>query len=309
MPRLSSIPVNQWNRPMNLILHAEFIAPDIKKFVIDAPLIARKAQPGQFVILRVWEKGERIPITIVDGDAVNGAVTLIVQGLGKTTRQMNLLKTGDYLHDIVGPLGQATHIENFGLAVCISGGVGTAEALPIAKALKAAGNNVISIIGARQKALVICEAEMRAVCDEVFVTTDDGSYGQPGLVTDVLKTILTRERKPDFVLAVGPLPMMQGVAEMTRPFAIKTMVSLNSIMIDGTGMCGGCRATVGGKTVFVCVDGPEFDAHQVNFSEIARRQKQFSEHEKISIDILNTQPDKAQHQCRLSKVISDTSLT
>lgn len=294
---------------MNLIQSAEFIAPDIKKFVIEAPLIARKAQPGQFVILRVWEKGERIPITIVNGDAENGTVTLIIQGLGKTTRQMNLLKSGDYVHDIVGPLGQATHIEKFGLAVCVSGGVGTAEALPIAKALKAAGNTVIAIIGAREKALVICEDEMRAICDEVFVTTDDGSYGQPGLVTDVLKNIIARERKPDFVLAVGPLPMMRAVSELTRPSAIKTMVSLNSIMIDGTGMCGGCRATVGGKTVFVCVDGPEFDGHQVNFTEIAGRQRQFNEQEKISVDIINNQPEKVQHQCRLSKVITETSLS
>jgi len=294
---------------MNLIQNAEFIAPDIKRFIIEAPLIARKAQPGQFVILRVWEKGERIPITIVNGNAENGTVTLIIQGLGKTTRQMNLLKSGDYVHDIVGPLGQATHIENFGLAVCVSGGVGTAESLPIAKALKAVGNTVIAIIGAREKDLVICEVEMRAICDEVFVTTDDGSYGQPGLVTDVLKTIIAREHKPDFVLAVGPLPMMRAVSEMTRPSAIKTMVSLNSIMIDGTGMCGGCRATVGGKTVFVCVDGPEFDGHQVNFAEIAGRQRQFNEQEKISATIINTQPEKVQHQCRLSKVITETSLS
>ncbi len=292
---------------MNRILKAEFIAPDIKKFVIEAPLIARKAQPGQFVILRVWEKGERIPITIVNGDPKNGTVTLIIQGLGKTTRQMNMLNSGDHVHDLVGPLGQATHIENFGLAVCVSGGVGTAEALPIAKALKAAGNTIISIIGAREKALVICEADMRAICDEVFVTTDNGSYGTPGLVTDVLKTILGRDRKPDFVLAVGPLPMMRAVSEMTRPFAIKTMVSLNSIMVDGTGMCGGCRATVGGKTVFVCVDGPEFDGHQVNFEEIARRQKQFVIQENISAEIINKEPQKALHQCQLSKVINAIS--
>jgi len=292
---------------MYQIIHAEFIAPDIKKFVIAAALIARKAQPGQFVILRVWEKGERIPITIVNGDSEQGTVTLIIQGLGKTTRQINMLNSGDYLHDIVGPLGQATHIENFGLAVCVSGGVGTAEALPIARALKEAGNTVIAIIGTREKALVICETEMRAICDEVIVTTDDGSYGHPGLVTDVLKTIISRERKPDYILAVGPLPMMNAVSEMTRPLAIKTMVSLNSIMVDGTGMCGGCRATVGNKTVFVCVDGPEFDGHQVNFEEIARRQKQFTAQEKIATAIFNSEPQKVLHQCRLSKVIAATS--
>lgn len=292
---------------MNLILQAEFIAPDIKKFVIAAPLIARKAKPGQFVILRVWEKGERIPITIVNGDPENGTVTLIIQGLGKTTRQMNMLNSGDYVHDLVGPLGQATHIENFGLAVCVSGGVGTAEALPIARALKEAGNTVIAIIGAREKALVICEAEMRTICDEVIITTDDGSYGTHGLVTDVLKTVIARNTKPDFVLAVGPLPMMRAVSEMTRPFSIKTMVSLNSIMVDGTGMCGGCRATVDGKTVFVCVDGPEFDGHQVNFDEIARRQKQFANQEKISAEIINKEPQKVLHQCRLAKAINEIS--
>ena len=292
---------------MNLILQAEFIAPDIKKFVIAAPLIARKAKPGQFVILRVWEKGERIPITIVNGDPENGTVTLIIQGLGKTTRQMNMLNSGDYVHDLVGPLGQATHIENFGLAVCVSGGVGTAEALPIARALKEAGNTVIAIIGAREKALVICEAEMRTICDEVIITTDDGSYCIHGLVTDVLKTVIARNTKPDFVLAVGPLPMMRAVSEMTRPFSIKTMVSLNSIMVDGTGMCGGCRATVDGKTVFVCVDGPEFDGHQVNFDEIARRQKQFANQEKISAEIINKEPQKVLHQCRLAKAINEIS--
>ncbi|MDD5540405.1 MAG: sulfide/dihydroorotate dehydrogenase-like FAD/NAD-binding protein [Candidatus Marinimicrobia bacterium] len=292
---------------MNLILQAEFIAPDIKKFVIAAPLIARKAKPGQFVILRVWEKGERIPITIVNGDPENGTVTLIIQGLGKTTRQMNMLNSGDYVHDLVGPLGQATHIENFGLAVCVSGGVGTAEALPIARALKEAGNTVIAIIGAREKALVICEAEMRTICDEVIITTDDGSYGTHGLVTDVLKTVIARNTKPDFVLAVGPLPMMRAVSEMTRPFSIKTMVSLNSIMVDGTGMCGGCRATVDGKTVFVCVDGPEFDGHQVNFDEIARRQKQFANQEKISAEIINKEPQKVLHQCRLAQAINEIS--
>lgn len=292
---------------MNLILQAEFIAPDIKKFVIAAPLIARKAKPGQFVILRVWEKGERIPITIVNGDPENGTVTLIIQGLGKTTRQMNMLNSGDYVHDLVGPLGQATHIENFGLAVCVSGGVGTAEALPIARALKEAGNTVIAIIGAREKALVICEAEMRTICDEVIITTDDGSYGTHGLVTDVLKTVIARDTKPDFVLAVGPLPMMRAVSEMTRPFSIKTMVSLNSIMVDGTGMCGGCRATVDGKTVFVCVDGPEFDGHQVNFDEIARRQKQFANQEKTSAEIINKEPQKVLHQCRLAQAINEIS--
>lgn len=287
---------------MHQIITAEFIAPQIKKFIVEAPLIARKRQPGQFVILRVWEKGERIPLTIVDGDPAQGTITLIVQGIGKTTRHLNLLSAGDYIHDLVGPLGRPTHIDKFGLTVCVSGGVGTAEALPIAKALKQAGNQVIAIVGARQRELIICESEMRAVCDEVLISTDDGSYGIKGFVTQVLQDLLQRHR-PDFILAVGPLPMMAAVAEQTRPFGIKTMVSLNSIMVDGTGMCGGCRATVADKTVFVCVDGPEFDGHQVDFAEIGRRQRQFVEFEAQALREFEQTPPPV-HHCRLSEQLN-----
>lgn len=285
---------------MAKIVRAEFIAPEIKRFEIEAPLIARKQQPGQFVILRLWEKGERIPITIVGSDHKRGTITLIVQGIGKTTKQLNLLEAGDEILDLVGPLGNPTPIHHYGLTVCVSGGVGTAEALPIARALQAAGNRVIAIVGARTKELVICEAELRDFCDEVIVATDDGSYGQKGLVTVPLREVLTRVPPPNFVLAVGPLPMMKAVAEEMRPTGIKTMVSLNSIMVDGTGMCGGCRATVGGKTVFVCVDGPEFDAHQVNFDEIAQRQKQFHAAEQEALHIFQEQHRILEAGCKLN---------
>lgn len=285
---------------MNKIISAEFIAPDIKRFVIEAPLIARKRKPGQFVIVRVRENGERIPLTIVDGSPETGFITLMVQGIGKTTKTMNQLKAGEFVRDVVGPLGKPTHIEKFGVTVCVCGGVGTAEVLPIAKALKEAGNYVITIIGARTKELVIAESEMRSVCDEVIVTTDDGTYGKKGFVTEALSAILQSDRKPDFVLAVGPLPMMKAIAEMTRPYRIRTEVSLNSIMIDGTGMCGGCRANIGGKTQFVCVDGPEFDAHQVDFDQIAKRQKQFNAQEKISLDRFTQE----NHTCKLEPFIN-----
>jgi len=285
---------------MNKILSAEFIAPDIKRFVIEAPLIARKRKPGQFVIVRVRENGERIPLTIVDGSPETGFITLMVQGIGKTTKTMNQLMAGDFIQDVVGPLGKPTHIEKFGFVVCVCGGVGTAEVLPITKALKEAGNRVITIIGARTKELVVAESEMRTICDEVIVTTDDGTYGKKGFVTEVLSAILKTDRKPDFVLAVGPLPMMKAIADMTRPYKIRTEVSLNSIMIDGTGMCGGCRANIGGKTQFVCVDGPEFDAHQVDFDQIAKRQKQFVAQEKISLDRFVHE----NHTCKLDSYIN-----
>lgn len=290
---------------MNKIIHAEFLATDIKKFVIEAPLIARKRKPGQFVIIRVWENGERIPLTIVDSDESAGTITLIVQGVGKTTLLMNTLQTGDFVHDLVGPLGKPTHIENFGLVVCVSGGVGTAEVLPIAKALKAAGNTVITILGARTQELVIAEDEMKNYCDEVIITTDDGSYGRKGFVTEALWDILKREQKPNYVLAVGPLPMMKAVSEMTKPYGIHTEVSLNSIMVDGTGMCGCCRVNVGGKTLFVCVDGPEFDAHQVDFDQLAKRQRQFLPQEKVSLDYLHNHFEEAKQACKLDQMIDN----
>ena len=232
---------------------------DIKLFVIKAPRIARKQKPGQFVIVRLDESGERIPLTIADADPEAGTVTIVVQAIGKTTMLLSMLEAGDSILDVVGPLGKPSEIENFGTAVVVSGSVGTAMAYPTARELKRAGNNVISIVGARSKELVVLEDEVRAVSDETYIVTDDGSYGDKGLVTDKLKEVMAAQ-KLDYVLACGPVPMMRAVAKMTAPDNIKTMVSLNSIMVDGTGMCGGCRVLVGDKSKFACVDGPEFDA-------------------------------------------------
>jgi ferredoxin--NADP+ reductase len=268
---------------MYKIVEAEFIAPNVKRFVIEASKIAQKRKAGQFVIVRIKEEGERIPLTIADSDNSNGTITLIVQGIGKTTKELNEHKTGDYIMDVVGPLGKPSHIENFGTAISIGGGVGTAIAYPTAVALKQAGNYTIAITGGRSKEFVILENELRNVCDEVYPTTDDGSYGFHGFVTQKLNEIIDSGKKIDFVLAIGPIPMMKAVAETTRPYGIKTVVSLNPIMVDGTGMCGGCRATVGGKTVFVCVDGPEFDAHQVDFKTLTRRNSAYREMENLSL--------------------------
>ncbi len=266
------------------IVSAEFIAPDVKMFRIKAAPIANKHAAGQFVILRVHDNGERIPLTIADSDPENGHITLIVQGIGRTTKDLNRLEQGDSIPDIVGPLGMPTHIENWGRVTIVSGGVGTAEALPLGRAMKEAGNQVVSIIGARTKELVIAEELMRGICDEVIITTDDGSYGIKGLVTVPLEASLKGDDPPRMVLAIGPIPMMAAVAEVTRPYGIKTMVSLNTIMIDGTGMCGGCRATVDGETVFVCVNGPEFDGHKVDYDELKQRSRMYHEQEKQSLD-------------------------
>lgn len=264
------------------IKYAEFLAQDIKRFIIHAPKIALKRKAGQFVIVRASSNGERIPLTIADSNINDGTITIIVQGIGKTTKEINTKETGDFLLDVVGPLGKHSHIQNFGTAITIGGGVGTAIAYPTAVALKKAGNYTISIIGGRTKELIILEDEMNEICDEVFITTDDGSYGQKGLVTDKLKDLITT-RKIDFVLAIGPIPMMKAVADTTKPFGINTVVSLNPIMVDGTGMCGGCRAIVDEKTVFVCVDGPEFDAHKVNFDILNKRNKIYKDAEKEAI--------------------------
>jgi len=280
---------------MNKIIEARFLAPDIKLFKIEAPKIAQKKKAGQFIILRVHPDGERIPLTIADSSTRDGTITIIVQGVGKTTKQLNLLEAGEYIQDLVGPLGKPSEIENFGTAVSIGGGVGKAIALPTEKALKEAGNHVISIIGGRTKELVILEDEMRAVSDEVYPTTDDGSYGYHGFVTNKLQDLLNEGRKIDFVLAIGPIPMMSAVAEVTRPLGIKTVVSLNPIMVDGTGMCGGCRAIVDDKTVFVCVDGPEFDAHKVNFNILTKRNRMYLLQERISVE----------HFCKLDNKIKE----
>lgn len=283
---------------MNKIVEARFLGPDTKLFRIDAPKIAEKRKAGQFIILRVSPDGERIPLTIADSDPKAGTITIIAQGIGKTTKELNRLESGDFIQDLVGPLGKASHIENFGTAVSIGGGVGTAIAFPTAKALKEAGNHVISIIGGRSKEYVILENEMKEVCDEVYPTTDDGSYGYHGFVTDKLKDIINSGTKVDFVLAIGPIPMMKAVAEVTRPYGIKTVVSLNPIMVDGTGMCGGCRAVVDGKTVFVCVDGPEFDAHQVDFAVLTQRNRIYLEEEKTSLQ---------NHLCNLEVMAKEAS--
>jgi ferredoxin--NADP+ reductase len=280
---------------MHKIINAEFLATTIKRFEISAPKIAQKRKPGQFIIIRITEVGERIPLTIADSDSSKGTITLIVQGIGKTTKELNSLETDDYILDVVGPLGKPSHIENFGTAVSIGGGVGTAIAYPTAVALKKAGNHTISIIGGRTKEFVILEKEMRETCDEVFITTDDGSYGKHGFVTDQLKELID-QRKIDFVLAIGPIPMMKAVAEVTREKNIPTVVSLNPVMVDGTGMCGGCRATVDGKTVFVCVDGPEFDAHKVDFETLRRRNRTYLMQESDALKSYECESEKALSQ-------------
>lgn len=283
---------------MHKIISAKFLAPNIKRFEIEAPKIAAKRKAGQFVIIRINEEGERIPLTIADSDLNAGTITIIVQGIGKTTRELNSLGAGDFIMDVVGPLGKPSHIKNFGTALSIGGGVGTAIAYPTAVALKNAGNYTISIIGGRSKEFVILENEMNKVCDEVFITTDDGSYGKHGFVTDKLKELIS-SRRIDFVLAIGPIPMMKAVAEVTREKNIPTVVSLNPVMIDGTGMCGGCRATVDGKTVFVCVDGPEFDAHKVDFETLGRRNKTYLMQEKDSLDHFHQCESEKKHNIQL----------
>ncbi len=279
---------------MYKILSAKFIAPNVKKIEIEAPKIAAKRKAGQFVIVRVNEYGERVPLTISSADLDKGSITIIVQGVGKTTQEINELNEGDFLLDVVGPLGKPSHIEKFGVAISIGGGVGTAIAYPTAVALKEAGNYTISIIGGRSKDYVILEDEMKKVCDEVFITTDDGSYGYNGFVTQKLKELIDAKRQIDFVLAIGPIPMMKAVAEVTRKQKIKTVVSLNPIMVDGTGMCGGCRAIVDNKTVFVCVDGPEFDAHKVDFETLERRNRTYKKDEAIALE---------QHKCKTEEMI------
>jgi len=289
---------------MYLIREARFLAPDVKLFRIEAPRVARKRRAGQFVILRVHEEGERIPITIADSDAERGDITIVVQGIGKTTKLLNSLDAGDSILDVVGPLGQPSEVENFGTAVVIGGGVGAAIAYPTAVALKQEGNHVISILGGRNRELVVLEDEIRAASDQVIVTTDDGSYGQKGLVTDALQKLIDDGVKIDYVLAIGPIPMMRAVAETTRPHGIKTVVSLNSIMIDGTGMCGGCRVSIDGKSEFACVDGPEFDAHRVDFDVMRNRNAMYREKEAEALERFMADPESELakvpgHRCRL----------
>jgi ferredoxin/flavodoxin---NADP+ reductase len=274
---------------MYKILEARIVGLNIKQFVIEAPRIARKQQPGQFIILRLHEKGERIPLTIKSSNPEAGTVTIAVQSIGKTTSMLNCLEAGDFILDIVGPLGHPSAIQNYGTSIILAGSVGTAMALPTANALKQAGNHVIFIEGARSKEMVVFEDEVHHASNETYIMTDDGTYGEQGLVTNKLNGLLDAGRRVDFVLAVGPVPMMRAVSRITTPLGIKTMVSLNSIMVDGTGMCGGCRVLLGNQSKFACVDGPEFDASQVDFEVLMQRnamyrdkecqsQKQFDQH-------------------------------
>jgi ferredoxin--NADP+ reductase len=265
------------------IIHAAFLAPGIKRFVIEAPRIARKQKPGQFVILRIYEEGERIPVTIENSDPERGTINIVVQAAGKTTRLLNSLETGNSILDVVGPLGKPSEIANYGTVVVVGGGVGTAMAYPTALALKKAGNRVLSIVGARNKELVILEPEMRAVSDSLMITTDDGSYADKGFVTDKLRQLIENGTRIDLVIAVGPIVMMRAVAELTRKENIHTVVSLNPIMIDGTGMCGGCRVMIDGKSEFACVDGPEFDAHKVDFAVLVQRNGMYRDAEQRSL--------------------------
>jgi len=269
---------------MNRIVDKKKLAEGINLFEIETPLIARKRNPGQFVIIRIDEKGERIPLTIADVNIKKGTITIIVQVVGKTTEHLGTLNKGDCLLDVVGPLGQPTQIEKFGTVAAIGGGVGQAVCYPIAMGMKDAGNYLISIIGARTKDLVILEDETKKFTDELYITTDDGSYGRKGFVTDLLKELLDGEKKIDLVLASGPAIMMKFVSLMTKEYGIKTIVSLNSIMVDGTGMCGVCRVEVGGKTKFACVDGPEFDGHEVNYDLLMKRLATYKEEEKLAYD-------------------------
>ena len=267
------------------IVENESIGEGVDIYKINAPDIAAKALPGQFIIVRVHKKGERIPITIAETDKNYGYITILVQTLGKTTHLLSEMQKGEKLSDVVGPLGIPSEIENFGTVVCIGGGFGIAAVHPIAKALKNAGNYVISITGARRKDLLLMENEMRNASSELLIATDDGSYGTKGFVTDILKKLIVDDKKNiDRVIAIGPVPMMKAVSDFTKKYDIKTIVSLNPIMIDGTGMCGACRVLVGGKTKFACVDGPDFDAHQVDFENLVNRQRFYKDEEKTSYE-------------------------
>lgn len=266
------------------IVESREIAKNVILQRITAPRIARKRMAGQFLVIRRGEMGERIPLTIVDSDTSEGTVTIIFQAVGKSTAELAGLKAGDTVLDVVGPLGLPTHIENLGTVVGIGGGIGAAPLLPIATAFKKAGNRLISIVGARTKDLLILEEEMKAISDQITVTTDDGSYAKKGFVTTALQELIDAGTKIDLCIAIGPVPMMRAVAEVTRPHAIKTVVSLNPIMVDATGMCGACRVSVGGKTKFVCVDGPEFDGHEVDFKELVMRNRAYLKEEKEAMD-------------------------
>lgn len=268
-----------------LISEVSTVGPGTTEFVVEAPRVAAHAHPGQFVIVRPTATSERIPLTICDFDAEVGSITLVVQSVGRTTIEMQDLGAGDALADVLGPLGVPTEIDRFGTCVVVAGGVGVAIALPVARALTAAGNDVIGILGARTAEHVILREAFEHACHEVVITTEDGSVGIEGFVTDALVRIL-EDRSIDRVFAVGPIPMMRAVAEMTRDRAVTTIASLNPIMVDGTGMCGGCRVSVGGDTLFACVDGPEFDAHLVDFDSLERRNTAYRDFESCQLQIV-----------------------
>ena len=280
---------------MYKIVRKKVLNPQVKLMEIEAPAIARKAEPGQFIILRVYDGGERIPLTIADYDREKGTVTIIFQEVGKTTKLLGTLSEGDSILDFVGPLGVASHLDGLKKVAVIGGGLGTAIAYPQAKKLHSMGTEVHSIIGFRNKDLIILEDEVRAVSDKVYITTDDGSNGNKGFVTDVLKQLIEEGNQYDMVIAIGPLIMMKVVCELTKQYGIKTVVSMNPVMIDGTGMCGGCRVTVGGQTKFACVDGPDFDGHLIDFDEAMRRQRMNKEHEKLSDDA---------HECKIGGIVN-----
>ena len=267
------------------ILHKESLIPGkTSKLVLHAPQIAQKARPGHFVMLRMSEQGERIPLTIADTDRENGTITIVYLVMGKSTAMLEALGAGDSILDVCGPLGHPTHIEKRGTVVCVGGGTGIAAMHHIAKGHARIGNKVVGVIGARSKDLLLFENELKSFVDELLISTDDGSYGHKGLVTELLRNRLETDKAVFEVVAVGPVPMMAAVAETTRPFGVKTTVSLNPIMVDGIGMCGACRVTVGGKTKFACVDGPEFDGHEVDFPELRRRLAAYREQETVSIE-------------------------
>ena len=275
---------------MNQILRKEVLGPEVVRLRVAAAKIARKAKAGQFVILRVREDGERFPLTIADSDPDAGTIDLIFQVVGKSTALLGAMEEGEVILDVVGPLGLPTEIERFGRVLCVGGGIGVAPLYPIAKALKAAGNVVVAVVGARSKGLLIMENEFRAVADEVRVATDDGSYGRKGFVTDAIDDLLAEGRKFDRAWAIGPVPMMRNTSKVTAAAGLPTFVSLNPIMVDGTGMCGGCRVIVGGQVKFACVDGPEFRGDQVDFDLLSRRlgtyrEKERADHEACKIDL------------------------
>ena len=266
------------------ILKKKELSDVVTLFEIEAKDIAKKAKAGNFFVLKIHEQGERIPLTIADFDREKGTLTTVFQKVGKTTHHLGSLKEGDFISDVIGPLGRHSPIENFGKVICVGGGVGIAPVYPIARALKEAGNKVISIIGARTKDLIFWEEKMRNVSDELIITTDDGSYGRKAVVTVPIEEILKEDKDIKLVIAIGPAIMMKFVCITTQKYNVKTIVSLNSIMVDATGMCGACRVEVGGETKFACVDGPEFDGHKVNFDLLMARQRMYPEEEKIAMD-------------------------